>query len=151
MKNLSVKLEDSKFKIYDKDDLFGEIIFDKNSTAASLLLKDKKLRTEKDSDNNMVLKDDQNDLFTLKFDYIWGGAEIIANKLDTGFDIKGRWFKPGTRLINQDDNDLIIAVKKGNGLEVSVLDERVSDVMIIATIYFHLYTSASKLLAILYT
>ncbi|MBD8084587.1 hypothetical protein [Chryseobacterium caseinilyticum] len=144
MKKLSVKLQESKFKIYSEENLFGEIIYDENNLEASLLLGNKKLRAEKDSKNNIELKRNNLSLFTLDFDYIWGGAEIVFNGVDTGFDVKGKWFKPGTRLTDENDKDLVIAVKKDDGLEVSVLDENISDELIITTIFYHIYASAGK-------
>lgn len=149
MKKLIVKLEDSKFKIYSDEKLFGEIVFDKNNIEASLMTNSKILRAEKGPEKNIQLKCGDQTLFTFNFDYIWGGAEITSNGIDTGFDIKGRWFKPGTRLTDNEDKDLIIAVKKNDGLEVTIFEEVISAEMILATIYYHIYSSRGKLLSVL--
>ena len=149
MKKLIVKLQDSKFNIYSDEKLYGQILFDKNNIEASLLCDNKTLRAEKGPEKNIQLKHENQTLFTLEFDYIWGGAEITSNRIDTGFDIKGRWFKPGTRLTDNEDRDLIIAIKKNNGLEVTVLDEEILVEMILATIYYHIYSSRGKMLAVL--
>jgi len=44
---------------------------------------------------------------------------------------------------------LIIAVKKNDGLEVAILDENMADEMILATIYYHIYSSGGKMLSVL--
>lgn len=149
MTQLTVKLEDSKFKIYSDENLYGEIVFDKNNIEASLITNNKILRAERTLDKNIQVKYENQTLFTYNFDYIWGGAELILNGLDTGFDIKGRWFKPGTRLTDNEEKDLVIVVKKNDGLSVSILEENVSAEMILATIYYHIYSSGGKMLSIL--
>lgn len=149
MKQLTVKKEGQAFKIYADEKLHSEIIFDDNNIDASLLTESKTLRAEKDSNKDVVLKEDGQTLFTFTFDYVWGGAEITSNGVDTGFDIKGRWFKPGTRLTDEHDKDLVIAVKKNDELQVTVLDEDISDTMIVATIYYHIYASGGKMLTVL--
>jgi hypothetical protein len=88
-------------------------------------------------------------LFTFKFDYIWGGAEIVPFGETSQYEIKGRWFKPGTRLVDQDDCDLIITEKKDNCLEVTLCEENISNTMMLATIYYHVYTSRGKMLSII--
>lgn len=139
----------SKFKVYTGEKLYGEIVFDDNSLEASLMVRDKVFRVEKGHDKNMELKYQNQVLFRFEFDYIWGGAEITSNGIDTGYDIKGRWFKPGTRLTDHNDKDLIIAVKKNDGLEVTILDESISEEMILATVYYHIYSSAGKMLSVM--
>lgn len=149
MKILTVKKQENKFQVFEKDSLYAEIIFDTNDIDASLVKENELWRIERDSNKNLVLKQSEHVLFSFKFDYTWGGAEIITSGIDTGYDIKGRWFKPGTRLINAQDEDLIIAVKKGNGMEVKILDNDISTAMILATIYYHVYASAGKMLSLI--
>lgn len=149
MKKLTVKYQDSKFRIISDEKLYGEIIFDENNIDASLHISNKILRAEKGPDKNIELRNNNKTLFKFVFDYIWGGAEISSNGEDTGFDIKGRWFRPGTRLTDKDDKDLIIAVKKNDGLDVSILDENIAEEMVLATIYYHLYSSRGKMLAVI--
>lgn len=146
---MQVKLEDSIFKIFSDEKLYGKILFDKNNIDASLIIGDKIFRAEKGSDKNISLKYEGKILFTFNFDYIWGGAEITSKGIDTGFDIKGRWFKPGTRLTDNNDKDLIIAVKKNDGLEITVVDTEVSPEMILGTIYYHIYSSGGKMRGVL--
>lgn len=149
MKILTVKKQQHKFQVFSKDSLYAEIIFDTNNIDASLLKEKEIWRIERDSNKNLVLKQNEHTLFTFKFDYVWGGAEIIASGIGTGYDITGRWFKPGTRLINAQDEDLIIAVKKGDGMEVTILNDDISAAMILATIYYHVYVSAGKMLSLI--
>lgn len=145
---LIVKLNESKFEVFLDEKLYGEIIFD-NNVEASLIADNKTYRAERGANKNISLKKDGQTLCTFNFDYVWGGAEITVDGIDTGLDIRGRWFKPGTRLTDIDDNDLIVAVKKGDGLEVKVIDESISPEMILATIYYHIYTSEGKMLSVL--
>jgi len=145
MKILTVKKHQQKFEVFSRDSLYAEIIFDTNNIDASLVKGDEIWRVERDLNRNFVLKQNENILSSFKFDYVWGGAEIIANDIDTGYDIKGRWFKPGTRLINAHDEDLIIAIKKGDGMEVTILDDNISIAMILSTVYYHVYSSGKML------
>ncbi len=149
MKKLIVKKEGQTFKIYSDEKEHSEIQFDTNNIDASLITESKTLRVERGPTKDLVLKDGDQTLFTFKFDYVWGGAEITSNGKDTGFDIKGRWFKPGTYLTDDEDKNLIIAVKKNDGLEVTVLDDSVGATMILATIYYHIYASAGKMFSVL--
>ncbi|WP_313806963.1 hypothetical protein [Flavobacterium sp.] len=150
MKKYSVKRDGKTFTISNENNDRSEIIFDENNIEATLSGSSKTLRVERDdATKNMVLKENGKALFTFKFDYIWGGAEIVTNGVDTGYDIKGRWFKPGTRLTNENDKDLIIATKKDDGLEVVVVDENIDPTMVLATIYYHIYSSGSKMLSVL--
>lgn len=147
---LTVKKQQNKFQVFAKDSLFAEIIFDKNNIIdASLIKEDEIWKIERDTNSNLVLKHNEHVLFTFEFDYVWGGAEIMTSGIDTGYDIKGRWFKPGTRLINAQDEDLVIAVKKDDGMEVTVLDDNISTPMVLATIYYHIYASAGKMLSVI--
>jgi hypothetical protein len=107
------------------------------------------LRAEKGQDNNIELLNNNKTLFKFNFDYLWGGAEILTNGEDTGFDIKGRWFIPGTRLTDNNNQDLIIAVKTNDGLDVTIFDENIAEEMILATIYYHLYSSRGKMLGVI--
>lgn len=141
MKKFTVKKENQNFKIFSEEKNFAEIIFDKNNIEATLQTDTITLRVERGDTKDLVLKENTKIVFTFKFDYVWGGAQLVSNGVDTGFDIKGRWFKPGTRLTNDEDKDLIVAVKKNDGLEVTVFDESISEKMILATIYYHIYSS----------
>lgn len=146
---LHVKYEDQKIIVCDKDAMYGWIIFDENNIEATLHVTGKVLKAARGQDKNIILKHDDVSLFTFKFDYLWGGAELVSDGADTGYDIKGRWFKPGTRLTDENDKDLVIAVKKDNGLEVTIADVNISPVMVMATIYYHIYTSGSKTRSVL--
>jgi hypothetical protein len=149
MKNITVKNEGLKFIVYSEYNIYAEIVFEENNIEAELKTATKKYKAERDNDKNIVIKDESRYLFTFKFDYIWGGAEIISNGIETGLEVKGKWFKPGTRLTNDSNEDLIIVTKKEEGLEVTIIDEDITDIMILATIYYHLYTSRGKLLSVL--
>lgn len=149
MSKLSVTYEDYVFVVRKEDETYGWIAFDKGNLEATINVAGKTLRAERGDDKNIVLKEAGKDLFTFKFDYLWGGAELLSYGKDTGFDIKGRWFKPGTRLTDDQDNDLVVAVKKGNGMDVTIADTEVSPVMVMATIYYHIYSSAGKMLSVL--
>lgn len=148
MKTFQVTSHENNFKIYAADEFFGEIIFE-NTTHAELKLLNKSYHTSQNEDKDVVLNENGKPLFTLKFDKLWGGAEIINSENYEGFEIKGRWFKVGTRLIDEQDNDLIIVVNENEGYLVTVNDGSVSPLMIISTIYYHIYASRMKLLALI--
>ena len=147
---LNIKQEKNTFTIYFEDKIYAEIVFN-NYKNAVLKFDNKVLLVEEGPDKNMILKEHDISVFTFKFDYLWGGAEIIAGDVDTGYDIKGRWFKSGTRLINEDDLDLVIVKIKNDDLEALVLDDSLSKMMVVATIYYHIYASAGKFLQVIFT
>jgi len=149
MRNLTVKLEDNTFVVREETARYGLIIFDQNNLEATIHTRHKVLQVIQGADKNMVLTENGTHLFTFAFDHVWGGAELVSNGVDTGLDIKGRWFKPGTRLTDAQDEDMVVAVKSGNGLTVSVLHEDTDDTLVMATIYYHLYASAGKMRAVM--
>ena len=146
MKTLQVTSKDNTFKIYAADEPFGEIIFE-NTTHAELKLENKSYHTSTNENKDIVLNENSKSLFTFKFDKLWGGAEIINSENYEGLEIKGRWFKIGTRLIDENDNDLVVVVNEKEGYLVTINDEAVSPLMIISTIYYHIYASRMKLLS----
>ena len=86
------------------------------------------------------------EIFTSVFDRTWGNLELRFAGEDTGYDIRGRWFKLGTRLVDADDNDLIVAktdVWSGRNMTIEVMDENVSGILIAATLYHHIRASAA--------
>lgn len=149
MRKYSVKKEGTKFLILLNDQNNSEIIFDENNIEATLKSDNKTLRAEKGLKGNIEIKESNETLFTLKFDFIWGGAEIIANGVDTGLDIKGKFFKPGTRLTDANNEDLVVVVKKNDGLEVIVNDDKIDPTMLITTIYYHIYASRSLMTSLI--
>lgn len=150
MITLNIIQESNAFTIYLKDEIYAEIIFG-NSKNATLKFDNKVLRVVEGPDKNMILKENDVSIFTFKFDYLWGGAEVVSGNEDTGFDIKGRWFKPGTRLINEDDVDLVVVKLKDSKLEATILSEDVNKIMVVSTIYYHIYASAGKFLQVMLT
>lgn len=148
MKYLTARFENARFIVYEGETIFGEIAIDYKSVEATISIEDITFRAEQeDDDKNIVVKQEGNILFKFKFDYLWGGAEIRMGGKDTGYDVKGRWFKPGTRLTDAEDHDLVVVVTKGElnpELEITVTDTETSHLMILATVYYHIYTSAGK-------
>ncbi len=57
---------------------------------------------------NTIISKYGKELLTCVFHPVCGNLELQASGEDTGFDIKGKWFKPGTRLTDAENNDLIV-------------------------------------------
>ena len=146
MKILTVTTEGNIYKINSQDKFYSEIIFT-NATDATLKLDDKIYETTQDESKNIILSENGKSLFTFKFDKLWGGAEIISSGTQTGLKIKGKWFKIGTRLIDENHNDLIEIVNSKNGFDVNLIENNMEPLMIISTVYYHIYASNGKLLS----
>jgi hypothetical protein len=147
MKTLTVTSEGNYFKVYLEDKLYSEIVFN-NNTDATLTLESINYQTSQDDNKNIVLSENGKPLFTFKFDKLWGGAEIVNAVNGAGLEIKGRWFKIGTRLIDENDNDLVVVVNGDNGYEVTVNGNDIDPLMIISTVYYHIYATRGKLLGL---
>lgn len=148
MKKLTVTNEGNTFKVYSESNFFSEIVF-RNITDAEIKLANNIYEAIQNENKDIVLNENGKSLFTFKFDKIWGGAEIINSKNNTGLEIKGRWFKIGTRLIDEKDNDLVVVLNENNGLEVTVNGNDIDSLMIISTIYYHIYATRGKLLSLI--
>lgn len=151
MSNFTAELEGGKIVVRDSDNVLGYIIFEKNNINAVIHIGDDEFQThpENESDKDIILTQSGQTLLKFKFDYLRGNAEIQKEGEDTGYDIKGKWFKAGTRLTDSSDNDLVVVVSKESltpNVEIKILNEEEgTPLMIMATLYYHLYTSASKL------
>jgi hypothetical protein len=153
MTELTAKYDDRKFIIYNSDTVYGSIAFESDNLSARINYGNNELLASQDpSDKNIVITREGTTLFKFKFDYLWGGAEIMQDGADSGFDIKGRWFKPGTRLTDEHDTDLAVIVTEESivpQLRINVIDEDLSPVMVLASIYYHIYLSGGKLRSLL--
>lgn len=147
MKSLLVKYENYQFVVYNEEAVYGWIVFEPNSGDAAIFTDDIKFTARRAEDKNIVLKQEDKVLFKFKFDYLWGNAEIEMDGEDTGYNIKGKWFKKGTRLTDENDADIVVAVTKEHPehhITLDIIDEKVQPVMIMATLYYHIYASAGK-------
>jgi hypothetical protein len=147
MKSLLVKYENHQFIVYDGEAVYGWIVFEPQSVIADIHVNNIKFRTRRGDDKNIELTQDGKTIFKFKFDYLWGNAEIEMNGEDTGYDIKGKWFKKGTRLTDENDADIVVAVTKElpeYHISLDIIDEQVEPVMVMATLYYHIYASAGK-------
>jgi hypothetical protein len=101
---------------------------------------------------NTAIKSAGAEIFTAIFHSLWGNLELRMAGEDTGYDIKGKWFKPGTRLTDDGDNDLVVVTADswtGKKMEIIVADEGTAPLMIVATIYFHIRASAAKTMGVI--
>lgn len=146
MANFTAKAEHGVFVVYSGSNIFGRIVFDDDNISASLYADSEIYRAEPESktEKDIVVKNSGATLFKLKFDYLLGGADLLINGEDTGFEITGKLFKPGTRFVDADNNDLIIATGVSPEIKITVNDNESTPLMIITTLYYHLYVSASK-------
>ncbi|RZJ66379.1 MAG: hypothetical protein EOO50_09900 [Flavobacterium sp.] len=154
MANYIGKFDGYTLRVFDGGSVVGSIDFNRdNTTHADIFVHKNRYHvgpqdaTEKD----IVVTRARQTLFKFKFDYLWGGAEIETDGEETGFEVKGKWFKPGTRLVDADSNDIVIVKtnERSNELEISINDESISEVMLLSTIYYHVYASAGKLRSVM--
>ena len=144
------KYIDEKFMVYKDDSVFGWISFDHKLVSATIFVDGKEYRAEPESatEKDIVMRQDGLTLFKFKFDYLWGGAELHINGKDTGYEITGKWFKKGTRFVDANANDLVLAVSDESRIpqtKITIVDEsEATPLMIMATLYYHIYTYASK-------
>ena len=156
MKTYTAGLEDKdKMWIKDGELLVGTIDFDRSVwqgyIGATFTIGGETFKAESMKGNTIILKDGK-ELFTSVFHPLWGNLELQAAGQDTGFDIKGRWFKPGTRLTDADDKDLVVVTADaltGRKIAIEVLDPEVPAVMIALTLYHHVRASAAKLMLVM--
>lgn len=137
--------------VYKAEQPFGKIVFDSSKWlmygSATLFVGDTIFRAELAKGNNAVIMQGETEIFTAVFHPLWGNLELQHSGQDTGYDIKGRWFKPGTRLTDTDDNDLVVVTADawtGQKIEIAVADTGISELMIVATLYHHIRASAAK-------
>lgn len=153
MKKYTGSFDKNTVRVYDGDTLFGSIDFNRDLPAHAdiFIYADRfhigpKSATEK----NIVLTKADATVFTFAFDKIWGGAEIMSDGNQTGYEVKGRWFRAGTRLIDADDKDVVVVVTNEfsqPAIEITVY-EKTEPVMVMSTLYYHLYASRSKMLSV---
>ena len=130
----------------------GKIEFEKSE---GLLLGDALLQVSghtvqaKGDGKNIVINGDGVEIFTAIFRPLWGNFELQLAGEDTGYDVRGKWFKPGTRLTDDDDHDLVVVTSDAlTGKQMKIVAvEDASALMVAATIYLHIRASAAKTMA----
>lgn len=153
MNHFAARFEENKCIVHSEEAIIGVIEFeDRRRVIANLILDETIFRAHpvSDSDKNIVITVNNAVLLKFKFDYLWGGASLYVGEEPTGYKITGKAFKPGSRLVDADGNDLIVVVNASNlsekqGLNIEVVDSQVTPFQIMTTVYYHIYTSASKL------
>jgi len=153
MKKFTGRFDKNTVRVYDEETLYGSIDFNRDLPAhADIFIYSDRFHIGPKSpvEKDIVLTKADVPLFTFAFDKIWGGAEIKADGNDTGYDVKGRWFRAGTRLIDADDKDIVVVVTNEMGdPEITItVYEKTAPVMVLSTLYYHLYASRSKQLAL---
>jgi hypothetical protein len=149
MADFKAKIEDNKCIIYNTG-ILGVIEYDdKKKIEASLALDNMVYRAEPGADKNIVISLDGTELLKFRFDYLWGGATLIAEGEKTPYKITGKALKKGTRLIDGDNNDMIVVKTVPDAFsmaefEIEVQDPQVTDFLIVATVYYHIYASIGK-------
>ncbi len=136
--------------VYNENFPFAKIEFDDSQWpiygSATLFVGDKIFRAELANGNNTIIMHGDAEIFTAVFHPLWGNLELRQSGQDTGYDIKGKWFKPGTRLTDADDNDLVVITADmwtGKNIEISAVPD-ISGLMVVATLYYHIRASAAK-------
>lgn len=144
----TAKFDGKTVRVYNGEKLFGSIDFSKERMAhADIFIYTDRFHVgpESATEKDIVVTKADLPVFKFNFDKLWGGAEIEANGEPTGYEVKGKWFKPGTRLVNENDEDLVV-IKNDNaitlkGFDLEVNDEDIEPVMIMSTLYYHIYAS----------
>ncbi|RYZ79114.1 MAG: hypothetical protein EOP06_27800 [Proteobacteria bacterium] len=156
MTNYIGKFDGYTLRVFNGTSVIGSIDFNRDGTPNAdiyVLKKRYHVGPTSTTDKNIRVTSANTELFTFKFDALWGGAELETNGQETGFEVKGKWFKPGTRLVDAQSNDLV-AIKNGDvalELDIAVSAEDIPEVMLLATVYYHVYSSRSKLLLTMFS
>ena len=151
MATYTAQWRDNQTVVISNDEIvFGMIEFEQSQGIlyTNALLKAANSTFDANSDGkNVIIKKDGIEVFTAVFHPLWGNLELRTEGEDTGYDINGKWFKPGTRLTDSEDNDLVVVTSDpwtGTEMEIISNDENIWPLMIVATIYFHIRASAAK-------
>lgn len=153
MAHFTANFEGNKCIVYNHDTVLGVIEFENNTrVVASIILDDTIFKTHQASatDKDIVITTNDAVLLKFKFDYLWGGATLFMGGEPTGYKVTGKAFKPGSRLVNSEGHDMVVVKNASNwsekqGLDIEVIDSQVTNFLIMATVYYHIYTSAAKL------
>lgn len=153
MTNYIGKFDGFTVRVFKHGSVLGSIDFSRDQTThADIYIHKNRYHVgpESRAEKDIVVTRAGKALFKFNFDHLWGGAEIESDGEATGFEVKGKWFKPGTRLVGADSTDLVVVTTtEDNVLEISVHDESLSDLMLLSTVYYHIYASAGKLRAVM--
>jgi len=158
MKELAAKYEIRTCTVYSGKEIVGEIIYDDNKhIAATMFVNGRSFKIEpvSDSDKNIIIREESNTILKFDFDYLWGGATLLSDNEETGYEIKGKFLKPGTRLVDEDNNDLVVVttletLPPSAQFKIIVHSDEINDFLIVSTLYYHNYASAGKLLSVLF-
>ena len=142
-------------QILSNESPFGKIFFEPSPGItygdASLFADSAEFKATADG-KNVIITSGGKELFTAVFHALWGNLELRMAGEDTGYDIRGKWFKPGTRLTDEEDKDLVVVTADpwtGKKMQITVAEETVSALVIVATIYFHIRASAAKTMGVI--
>lgn len=153
MAHFAARFENNKCIVHSDSTILGVIEFEnKTRVVASLILDNIIFRAHpaSASDKNIVIMANDTILLKFKFDYLWGGATLFVDDESTGYKVTGKAFKPGSRLVDANGNDLIVVTNASNwsesqGLNIEVIDPQVTPFLILATVYYHIYTLTANL------
>ena len=137
--------------IYDGEKTIGKISFEDVKVVvynnATIHADGEIYSAQATTGKDVIFKKDGREIFTVAPNSLWGNFEVRANGQDTGYDIKGRWFKPGTRFTDANDNELIVVKSDpwtGKEMTVEIAGNDISDLMVLATLFHHIRASAAK-------
>ena len=157
MKELKARYEVNSCVVHDGGEAIGEIVYENNKHIIATMFvggKSYKIEPESATEKNIVIREDGSTIVKFDFDYLWGNATLLFENEETGYEIKGKFLKSGTRLVDSDNNDLVVVTTAETTVsavdyDIVVNDEEVNNFLILATLHYHNYTSASKLLSVL--
>lgn len=137
--------------VYNGENTIGKIVFEELKivvyNTATIYADGEMYRAESANGKDIAIKFNGSEIFSIVLNSIWGNFEVRANGQDTGYDIKGKWFKPGTRFTDSEDNDLVVVKTDpwlGKKITIDIAEIDISDLMILTTLYHHIRASAAK-------
>lgn len=150
MPDFTAKIEDNKCVIFNGS-IISVIEFDRKQLTASLIVGNVIYPIEPGKDKNMRVLENGTEVIKFKFDYWWGGATLIINGEESNYQITGKAFKKGTRLVDGDKKDMVVVTTASiwvmKEFNIKVLDPQVTDFMMAITVYYHIYASVGKMRA----
>lgn len=152
MKKFTARFDKNTVRVYEGQTLFGSIDFSKERMAHAdiYVYADRfHIGPATDTGKDIVLTKADIPVLSFAFDKLWGETGLTPGASGAGIDIIGHRLKPGTRLVDKEDKGLVVislAKPSDNEIEISA-NEGLDPVLLLSTLYYHLYASRSKALS----
>ena len=148
---MKAKLENDVLNVYNEGNvLIGGIKIQSNLANTEIKIGEKKFELTRNKWNTKISEKDKV-VYNLKMNSFSGNTEILetGNKITGVFGLK--W---GTKMIDKQKNTLVKIRNENqfinkNKYEIEILNEKVTNLEILTTLYGHLYGSNMKLKAVI--